>query len=121
MDQSRRNVEGLPFSQHDLAPVAVVLDGQAQLALDNVQRLFFHFVILQRETLAAIDVQDLADVAIRLRENQLVAPRLRNVLDLARREECVAHIDFWTNPSGNRMATLSITNSSISGAVFFCS
>src|SRR5258708_1772233 len=112
MDHPRRDVAGLPFPQQQLASVAVVLDRQLQLAPDNKQRLFLHFVVLQAEGVALVNVQDLADVASRLGEDELIAPWLGDALDVSRLE--VAHGDLLTSPSGKRMATLSMMNSSIS-------
>src|SRR6202030_331637 len=96
-------------------------NGQFQLASNNKQRLLFHFVILETQRLASVDVQDLADVPARFRENQLVTPRFGHALNVAVLKEVVAlHTFFEINPSGKRVATLSITNSSISCAVRFC-
>jgi len=83
MDQARRNVKRLTFAQRDFAAIAVVLDRQCQLAVDNVQRFLFHFVVLEAERLALVDVQDLSDVTLGLRKDQLVAPRFRDVRDRA--------------------------------------
>src|SRR5260370_1098682 len=85
--------------------------------------VFFDFVVLQTEALAAVDVQDLADVPVRLRENQLISPRFGNALDWQVIEEMIIHCQgvLLMRPSGNRMATLSMMNSSISCAVFFVS
>src|SRR5262249_62312445 len=92
MDQPRRDVKRLSRSQLNFASVAVVLNRQLQLSGDNVQRLFFHFVVLQTEALAAVDVQDLADVAPRLGEDQLIAPRLRYALHVfVTKKTVVAH------------------------------
>src|SRR4051794_2239472 len=121
MNHPRRDVKGLADAQRQLAAIAVDFDRQFQLPGHNKQRLFFDFVVLQAQALAAIDVQDLADVSLRLREDQLVTPRLRHALDGQIRESLVAHSALLTSPSGNRIATLSMTNSSISCAVFFVS
>ena len=121
MDQPRRDVKGLARAQRHFASIAVIFDRQLELSGDNVQRLFFHFVILQAEALAPRDVQDLADVTSRLGENQLITPRLRHPLDLLVAEKVlVAHSALLT-ASGKRMATLSMMNSSISCAVRFSS
>ena len=121
MDQPRRNVECLPRAQRHLATVAVMLDRQFQLSGDNVQRLFFHFVILQAEALPFCDVQDLADVPPGFRENHLVPPRLRHALHfLVAKQMIVAHVALLSSPSGKRIATL-LMNSSISCAVRFSS
>src|SRR5712691_1346486 len=111
----------LPRPERELATIAVGLDRQFQLAPDNIERLLFHFVILQAETLAAIDVQNLADVAAGLGENQFVSPRFRDALHVAILKQFVTvHTSLLISPSGNRVATLSMTNSSISCAVRFC-
>src|SRR5688500_7303467 len=100
-----------------------MLDRQLQLAVDNVQRLLFHFVVLEAQRLPLVHMEDLADVTVGVGKDQLVSPRFRDVSDRAVLEEqlsFVGHRGWFTSPSGNRMATLSMTNSSISCAVFFC-
>src|SRR5439155_18782477 len=121
MDQPWRNVKGLPLLQTQHATVSVIFDRQPQFAVHNKERFLFHFVILQTETFSAIHVQDLADIPVRLRKNQLVTPRLGNPMHISvTKQMIVAHALLCPSPSGKRMATLSMTNSSISCAVFFC-
>src|SRR5439155_22543232 len=53
-----------------------VLDPQDDLAREDVDRLILLIVVRQREHVAGLDMQDLADVAIGLRPDELVAPGL---------------------------------------------
>src|SRR5262245_7106289 len=58
----------------DLA--GVVLEGQEEAARDDLDPLVLRLVVLEREALAGRDVEELADVAIRVGPDDLVAPRL---------------------------------------------
>src|SRR6266850_6613501 len=119
MNHTGWNVKGLAGAKWELAAIAIVLDRQLQFATDNKERLFFHFVVLKAERFSAVDVEDLADVSAGFCEDELVAPRFGDPLHIAMlKQSTVAHTVLLRSPSGKRVATLSITNSSISCAVF---
>src|SRR4029077_17358380 len=89
VNHSRRNVKCLAGTQRQLASLAVLFNSQPQLPTDNIECFFFHFVVLQTERLAAIDMKNLAGIAISMTEDNLVTPRLRYALNLALPEEMI--------------------------------
>src|SRR5262245_3427855 len=76
MDLFRWNVERFAFPNALLDQRLALLDAQDNFARQHVDRLVLLVVILQRQHLAGLDVQDLADVLVGLRPDDLVAPGL---------------------------------------------
>jgi len=60
--------------------VSPCLNPQNDLACQHVNRLVLLVVILQTEHVPRLDMQDLTDVAIGFRPDQLVAPRLLDAI-----------------------------------------
>src|SRR5207248_2615747 len=63
---------------HVLERLRALAHPVAQLAGEQVHRLVLPLVVLHGERVAGVDVQDLARVAVGLRPDDLVAPRLRH-------------------------------------------
>src|SRR5205814_962659 len=76
MDLFGGDVKGFTRARAPLDQRLAMLDPQDDLAREDVDRLILLIVILQREHVARLDMQDLADVAIGLRPDELVSPGL---------------------------------------------
>src|SRR5690349_19591575 len=77
MDPPGRDVAVLPGAQLVVADDAVlVLEVQLQPTGGDEDRLILGRMALERQSLAGLDDEPLADVSIRVRPDQLVAPRL---------------------------------------------
>ena len=72
----RRDVVALTRRHTPLRHLAFLLHPENDLAGQHVDRLILLLVILQAQQVARLDMEDLANVPIRLRPNQFVAPRL---------------------------------------------
>ena len=72
-----------PGSISRFTSVVAFLNLEEQPARVQVDRLVLQVVILEAEGVAGVDVNQLADVAIRLRPVQLVAPRLLDTRNVA--------------------------------------
>src|SRR5947199_3272485 len=70
LDVERRPLRHGPFDQR-IAP----LDTENDLAREHVNRFVLLVVVLQRQDVSGLDVQDLADVAVGPGPDQLVPPR----------------------------------------------
>src|SRR6478672_2202618 len=81
MHRSRRYAEGLPGLEPHVAHLAVELDPVDELPREEVDGLVLRVVILDRQRMSGVDVQDLAAVAIGERPDRFVSPGLRDVLD----------------------------------------
>src|SRR5882762_11821157 len=91
-----------------------LLDAQNDLAREHVDRFILLIVVLERQHVSGLDVQDLADIAISPRPDQLVAPWLLHAVGegaighetrLRLRDEgevthAVTHTPHPTQPSG---------------------
>src|SRR4051812_7101610 len=111
MDQFGWNVKCLARAHPALDQRLILLEPQDDFPRQHVDRFVFLVVILQREHVARLDVQDLADVAVRLCPDDLVAPGLvdpvRDVVhaslslrDDGRVTHAVTHTPHPTHPSG---------------------
>src|SRR6266516_80586 len=78
MDLFGRNVTCFTRARAPLDQRLAVLDTQNDLAGENINRLILLIMILQREHVAQLDMQDLADVLVGLRPDKLVSPKLLN-------------------------------------------
>src|SRR5467141_1910802 len=76
MDQLRLDVERRPLRHGPLDQRIALLDAEDDLAREHVDRFVLLVVVLQRQDVSRLDVQDLADIAVGPRPDQLVAPRL---------------------------------------------
>src|SRR6266571_4818519 len=68
------------LTQRALDQRVALLDPQHDLALQHVDRLVLLVVVLQTQDVAGLDVEDLADVAVGLRPDELVAPGLLDAI-----------------------------------------
>src|SRR2546425_170979 len=114
VDHLRLDVERLALAHRPLDQRVALLDAQQDLALQHVDRLVLLVVVLQAEHVAGLDVEDLADVAVGLRPDELVAPGLVDAVGqsahaTSRRLSCsdeglvthaVTHTPHPTQPSG---------------------
>src|SRR6185437_6324705 len=75
MDQLRLDVERRPLRHGPLDQRIALLDAEDDLAREHVDRFVLLVVVLQRQDVSRLDVQDLADVAVGPGPDQLVAPR----------------------------------------------
>src|SRR6266567_2870382 len=75
MDQLRFDVECRPLRHGPLDQGIALLDPQDDLAREHVDRFVLLVVVLQRQDVSRLDVQDLADVAVGPGPDQLVPPR----------------------------------------------
>ena len=76
MDRARRAVERLAdLDATSVFSVGALANLEVDLAGLNEKRLVFPLVVLSREFVAGLDVKDLADVAVRLGPDDLVAPK----------------------------------------------
>src|SRR6266851_7702279 len=78
MAHSRPDAIGLAALEPDLLHLAFHLDGKDDLPLQNKEGLVLSFMVLERKTMAGLQMQDLAGVPIVLGEDELVSPRLAN-------------------------------------------
>src|SRR2546426_6841304 len=76
MDQLRLDVERRPLGHGPLDERIAPLDAEDDLAREHIDRFVLLVVVLQRQDVSRLDVQDLADVAVGPRPDQLVAPGL---------------------------------------------
>src|SRR5262245_770659 len=81
----------------------VTTDLQADRAGQDAERLLLHAMVLGAQRLAGANVQDLPDVAVGARPDDLVSPRLRHVLG-ARRPAHVAARPGPPVPASSRCA-----------------
>src|SRR2546430_1587357 len=80
MDQLRLDVECRPLRHGPLDQGIALLDPQDDLAREHVDRFVLLVVVLQRQNVSRLDVQDLADVAVGPGPDQLVPPRLLHAI-----------------------------------------
>src|SRR6266478_2763360 len=73
-------MERFPLAQRALDERLALLETQHDLTAQDVDRFVLLFVILEAEDVPGLDVQDLADVAIGPRPDDLVAPGLVNAI-----------------------------------------
>src|SRR5690348_1924749 len=78
MPRPRRDPIRLAGSELLLLHLSIDLDRKVHLTGKNVYGLVFSFVILEREQVAGLQVQDLPGVPLGLREDELVSPGLRH-------------------------------------------
>ena len=77
MAEQRIDAERLAGLEDPLAQLlAVATELKAQRAFEEVDRLVLALVVLEAQRVALADVEDLADVTVGARPDQLVAPRL---------------------------------------------
>src|SRR5262249_40738530 len=76
MDLFRWNVKRFAFPDALLDQRLALLDAQNDFARQHVDRLVFLVVILEGQHVAGLDMQDLADILVRLGPDDLVAPGL---------------------------------------------
>src|SRR6266576_7085781 len=76
VDHLRLDVERGSLRHGPLDQRIALLDAQDDLAREHVDRFVLLVVVLQRQDVSRLDVQDLADVAVGPGPDQLVAPRL---------------------------------------------
>src|SRR5262249_50043214 len=77
-----RDVVRVALLEEDLLELALlVLEHERHLAARDEDRFLLHAMVLEREPLADLDVQDLADVVSGFRPDELVAPGLLDALD----------------------------------------
>ena len=69
---------GLAALEPDVLHLAVYLDGKDDLPVQNKEGLVLSFMVLERQAMAGIQMQDLAGVAIVLGEDDLMPPWLGN-------------------------------------------
>src|SRR5215470_417781 len=95
-----RNVVRLALLQEDLLELALlVLEHERHLAAREEDRFLLHAMVLEREPVARLDVQYLADVVSGLRPDELVAPGFLDALDrLLRHDETYLRTNS-TSPS----------------------
>src|SRR6266571_1026755 len=96
MDLFGRNVKCFTRARAPLDQRLAVLDPQDDLAGENVDRLILLIVILQREHVARLDLQDLADVLVGFRPDKLVSPGLLDPV----REPAPAHANLNFSDDG---------------------
>src|SRR5882724_151947 len=75
VDQLRLDVERRALRHGPLDQRIALLDAEDDLAREHVDRFVLLVVVLHRQDVSRLDVQDLADVAVGPRPDQLVAPR----------------------------------------------
>src|SRR6266511_836339 len=110
VDLFGRNVKRLAGAYALLAQRLALLDPQDDLAGEHVDRLILLVVVLQREHVPRLDMEDLPDVAVGFRPDDLVTPRLVDPVgdvhaSLSFKEEgkvthAVTHTPQPTHPSG---------------------
>src|SRR5262249_7732058 len=77
-----RDVVRLTLPEKDLLELALlVLEHESHLAVRDEDRFLLHAMVLEREPVARLDVQYLADVVGGLRPDELVAPGFLDALD----------------------------------------
>src|SRR6059036_3023954 len=96
MDLFGRNVKCFTRAREPLDQRLAVLDPQDDLAGENVDRLILLIVILQREHVARLDMQDLAGVLVGFRPDKLVSPGLVHPV----REPAPAHANLNFSDDG---------------------
>src|SRR5204863_8330526 len=80
VNQLRLDVERRPLGHGPLDQRVAPLNAQDDLARQHVNGFVLLVVILQRQDVSGLDVQDLADVAVGPGPDQLVAPGLWNAV-----------------------------------------
>src|SRR5690606_20955997 len=89
MYRVRPDADALAFSELDrLERIDALSDDESHAATQQVHRLILDVVILERERVARVHVQDLADIVFRVGPDQLVSPRLVH----ASRDAVLRHI-----------------------------
>src|SRR5262249_34228578 len=78
MADPRPDAVSVAGAQRQLSQRAIHLDRQHHFSLEDENRLVLAFMVLQRQAVARLDVQDLPRIALVLGEDDLAAPRLRN-------------------------------------------
>src|SRR5439155_13372737 len=76
VDQLRLDVERRPLRHGPLDQRLALLDAENDLTREHVDRLVLLVVVLERQHVSGLDVQDFADVAVGPGPDQLVPPRL---------------------------------------------
>src|SRR5882762_8254653 len=76
VDHLGSDVECRSLRHRPLDQGIALLDSQDDLAREHVDRFILLIVVLERQHVSGLDVQDLADIAISPRPDQLVPPRL---------------------------------------------
>src|SRR5712691_725890 len=114
MDQLRLDVERRPLRHGPLDQRIALLDAEDDLAREHVDRFILLVVVLQRQDVSRLDMQDLADVAVGPRPDQLVPPGLVDPIGQLRHDasdkvsvrddgdvtQAVTHTPQPTQPSG---------------------
>src|SRR6266542_3698854 len=80
MDHLRLDVERLALRHEAFDQRVALLDPQHDLARQHVDRLVLPVVVLEGQDVPRLDVEDLPDVAVGLRPNQLMPPRLLHAI-----------------------------------------
>src|SRR6266511_3649918 len=99
VNQLRLDVERRPLRHGPLDQRIALLDAEDDLAREHVDRFVLLVVVLQRQDVSRLDVQDLADVAVGPGPDQLVAPGLLHTV----REGGHENLEMRTTDCGLRI------------------